>query len=162
MIRGAPRLLAARWPSPILRRPRRRLLLLPVCPIPRGSRPPGASFLAAQTLAPTPRLGPPMDPTAPAAPAPAAAAGAEAEANGYEDAAEFEDAEAGGEEAEALATPAGGDEGVFGLPEELARGVVCLECETSPEAAAAGVGGTCRVYVVGTAHVSQVSCCCQS
>ena len=107
-----------------------------------------------------------MDPTAPAAPAPAAAADAEAEAetNGYEDAAEFEDAEAGGKEAEALATPAGGEEEVRGLPlpEELARGVVCLECETSPEAAAAGVGGTCRVYVVGTAHVSQVSCCCQS
>ncbi|RLN30142.1 traB domain-containing protein [Panicum miliaceum] len=99
-----------------------------------------------------------MDPAAPAAPAPAAAADAEAEANGYEDAAEFEDAEAGGEGAEALATPASGDEEVTELPEELARGVVCLQCETSPEAAAAGAGGTCRVYVVGTAHVSQESC----
>ncbi|KAG2618354.1 traB domain-containing protein-like [Panicum virgatum] len=164
MIRGAPRLLAARWPSPILRRSRRSLVL-PVCPIPRGSRPPGASFRAAQTLAPAPRrapsrLGPLMDPTAPAAPAPAAAADAEAEAetNGYEDAAEFEDAEAGGEEAQALGTPASGGEEVRGLPEELAKGVVCLECETSAEAAAAGVGGTCRVYVVGTAHVSQESC----
>jgi len=102
-----------------------------------------------------------MDPTAPAAPAPAAAADAEAEAetNGYEDAAEFEDAEAGGEEAQALGTPASGGEEARGLPEELAKGVVCLECETSAEAAAAGVGGTCRVYVVGTAHVSQVSWC---
>ncbi|PAN18787.1 hypothetical protein PAHAL_3G225900 [Panicum hallii] len=159
MIR-APRLLAERWPPPILRRRRR---LLPVSLIPRGSRPPGASFRAAQTLAPTPRLAPSrldplMDPAAPAALAPAAAADAEAEANGYEDAAEFEDAKAVGEDAEALATPVGGDEEVSELPEELARGVVCLECETSAEAAAAGVGGTCRVYVVGTAHVSQESC----
>jgi hypothetical protein len=55
--------------------------------------------------------------------------------------------------------PAGGEAEMKELPEELAKGVVCLECETSAEAAAAGVGGTCRVYVVGTAHVSQVSCC---
>ncbi|EHA8591175.1 putative traB domain-containing protein [Cocos nucifera] len=36
------------------------------------------------------------------------------------------------------------------LPEELSKGVVVLKCETSAE------GGTCDVYVVGTAHVSQV------
>ncbi|CAN6346300.1 unnamed protein product [Urochloa humidicola] len=94
-----------------------------------------------------------MDPAAPATPA-----GAYAEANGYEEAAEFEDAEAGADGAGAGATPAVGGEEVRELPEELAKGVVCLECETSPEAAAAGVGGTCRVYVVGTAHVSQESC----
>ncbi|CAA7394499.1 unnamed protein product [Spirodela intermedia] len=38
------------------------------------------------------------------------------------------------------------------LPEELAKGVVVLECESSAE------GGSCDVYLVGTAHVSQESC----
>ncbi|XP_078436967.1 traB family protein isoform X2 [Wolffia australiana] len=38
------------------------------------------------------------------------------------------------------------------LPEELAKGVVVLECEST-----AG-GGSCDVYLIGTAHVSQESC----
>ncbi|KAL5794037.1 hypothetical protein ACOSP7_002631 [Xanthoceras sorbifolium] len=38
------------------------------------------------------------------------------------------------------------------LPEELSRSVVVLTCESSAE------GGTCDVYLVGTAHVSQESC----
>ncbi|CBI28960.3 uncharacterized protein LOC100244828 [Vitis vinifera] len=38
------------------------------------------------------------------------------------------------------------------LPEELSRSVVMLSCESSAE------GGTCDVYLVGTAHVSQESC----
>lgn len=38
------------------------------------------------------------------------------------------------------------------LPEELSKGVVYLECESTAE------GGTCSVYLVGTAHVSQESC----
>ncbi|KAJ4981168.1 hypothetical protein NE237_032005 [Protea cynaroides] len=38
------------------------------------------------------------------------------------------------------------------LPEELSKGVVMLECESSAE------GGSCDVYVVGTAHVSRESC----
>lgn len=38
------------------------------------------------------------------------------------------------------------------LPEELAKGVLHLECESSAE------GGHCDVYLVGTAHVSQESC----
>ncbi|KAF9588774.1 hypothetical protein IFM89_015501 [Coptis chinensis] len=38
------------------------------------------------------------------------------------------------------------------LPDELAKGVVLLECESSAE------GGVCQVYLVGTAHVSQESC----
>lgn len=37
------------------------------------------------------------------------------------------------------------------LTEELSRSVVMLSCESSAE------GGTCDVYLVGTAHVSQVS-----
>ncbi|OWM78577.1 hypothetical protein CDL15_Pgr002744 [Punica granatum] len=37
------------------------------------------------------------------------------------------------------------------LPEELSRNVAFLSCESSAE------GGTCDVYVVGTAHVSQVA-----
>ncbi|RVW68448.1 hypothetical protein CK203_058378 [Vitis vinifera] len=37
------------------------------------------------------------------------------------------------------------------LPEELSRSVVILSCESSAE------GGTCDVYLVGTAHVSQVT-----
>ncbi|KAM3411494.1 hypothetical protein ACQJBY_003259 [Aegilops geniculata] len=65
---------------------------------------------------------------------------------------EFADAEAGAGAEDA------GDEMPRELPEELARGVVCLECDTSAEAVAAGEGETCRVYVVGTAHVSQESC----
>ena len=35
------------------------------------------------------------------------------------------------------------------LPEELARSLVVLSCENTE-------GGTCDVYLVGTAHVSQV------
>jgi hypothetical protein len=111
-----------------------------------------------------------MDPAAPE-PVPAPATDTDAETNGYEDASEFEDAEAGGEGAGAGTEtgtgtgsgsgtmPAGGVAEMKELPEELAKGVVCLECETSAEAAVSGVGGTCRVYVVGTAHVSQVSSC---
>lgn len=38
------------------------------------------------------------------------------------------------------------------LPDNLAKGVVLLECESSAE------GGSCDVYLVGTAHVSQVLC----
>ncbi|OVA11162.1 SWAP/Surp [Macleaya cordata] len=38
------------------------------------------------------------------------------------------------------------------LPDELSNGVVVLECESSAE------GGSCRVHLVGTAHVSQESC----
>ncbi|XP_077243500.1 uncharacterized protein LOC143884026 [Tasmannia lanceolata] len=38
------------------------------------------------------------------------------------------------------------------LPEELSKSVVFLECESSAE------GGSCVVYLVGTAHVSQESC----
>ncbi|KAM7274445.1 hypothetical protein ACFE04_016311 [Oxalis oulophora] len=38
------------------------------------------------------------------------------------------------------------------LPEELSRNVVVLNCETTAE------NGTCQVYLVGTAHVSQDSC----
>ncbi|GLT37439.1 hypothetical protein SLA2020_117570 [Shorea laevis] len=38
------------------------------------------------------------------------------------------------------------------LPEELSRSVMVLSCESSVE------GGTCDVYLVGTAHVSQESC----
>ncbi|XP_073006138.1 uncharacterized protein [Typha latifolia] len=38
------------------------------------------------------------------------------------------------------------------VPEEIAKGVVFLECESSAE------GGSCDVYLVGTAHVSQESC----
>ncbi|KAE8814570.1 hypothetical protein D1007_08087 [Hordeum vulgare] len=90
-----------------------------------------------------------MDPATPASDA-----DVYAEANGEAgaDDSEFADAQAGagGEDA--------GADGPRELPEELARGVVCLECYTSPEAVAAGEGETCRVYVVGTAHVSQESC----
>ncbi|CAD6271685.1 unnamed protein product [Miscanthus lutarioriparius] len=169
MIR-APRLLAGHAPSLI-----RHRLPCPLAPIPASYRrrlpwSPRAAFLASQAPTPTPRLasssrlgpllGLPMDPAAPE-PVPAPATEADAETNSYEDAAEFEDAEAGAEGAGAGAgagtMPAGGDAEMKELPEELAKGVVCLECETSAEAAAAGVGGTCRVYVVGTAHVSQES-----
>ncbi|XP_010522328.1 PREDICTED: traB domain-containing protein-like [Tarenaya hassleriana] len=38
------------------------------------------------------------------------------------------------------------------LPEELARSVMVLTCESTAE------GGSCDVYLVGTAHVSQDSC----
>lgn len=41
-------------------------------------------------------------------------------------------------------------EGKRVLPEELAKGVLFLQCESSAE------GGSCDVYLVGTAHVSQV------
>ncbi|KAL6609708.1 hypothetical protein ACP70R_039677 [Stipagrostis hirtigluma subsp. patula] len=145
----------------------RRLPLFRDPPRPRRRvRPPPAAALLARTLVPIassrrvgPLLGLLMDPAVPASAAVPAADG-DAEANGYEDAVEFEDAEVGGEDAGAgMMTPeAGGEEERRELPEELAKGVVCLECETSPEAAAAGLGGTCRVYVVGTAHVSQESC----
>lgn len=92
---------------------------------------------------------------------PSAGADADAETNGdavaYVDAAEFADAGVGGEDAEPRVT-AGGYEPPKELPEELAKGVVCLECATSAQAVEAGERGTCRVYVVGTAHVSQESC----
>ena len=42
------------------------------------------------------------------------------------------------------------EETVRTLPAELAEGVVVLECESTAE------GGYCDVYLVGTAHVSQV------
>ncbi|KDP25863.1 hypothetical protein JCGZ_22893 [Jatropha curcas] len=38
------------------------------------------------------------------------------------------------------------------VPEELSRNVVVLTCESTAE------GGSCHVYLVGTAHVSQESC----
>ncbi|XP_065875271.1 uncharacterized protein [Euphorbia lathyris] len=38
------------------------------------------------------------------------------------------------------------------LPEELSRSVVVLTCESTVE------GGSCDVYLIGTAHVSQESC----
>lgn len=38
-------------------------------------------------------------------------------------------------------------------PDELSRSVVVLTCESAAE------GGTCDVYLVGTAHVSQVPLC---
>ncbi|CAH8368111.1 unnamed protein product [Eruca vesicaria subsp. sativa] len=38
------------------------------------------------------------------------------------------------------------------LPEELAKGVVMLTCESS------GESGSCDVYLIGTAHVSKESC----
>lgn len=67
----------------------------------------------------------------------------------------------GGEEADHWSGGDGdGDDGDGGgfdrrrtLPEELSRSVVVLTCESSAE----GGGGTCDVYLVGTAHVSEVS-----
>lgn len=157
-------------PPPNRRPPRRmirpRRLFLPNSPIhrtplpspPRPRRSPLSACLAAQTLAPARRLAPLgllMDPAPPSA-----GADADAETNGdavaYVDAAEFADAGVGGEDAEPRVT-AGGYEPPKELPEELAKGVVCLECATSAQAVEAGERGTCRVYVVGTAHVSQVS-----
>lgn len=44
----------------------------------------------------------------------------------------------------------GAAEGKKVLPEDLAKGVLFLQCESSAE------GGSCDVYLVGTAHVSQV------
>eukprot|EP00268_Persea_americana_P017869 TRINITY_DN18714_c0_g1_i6.p1 TRINITY_DN18714_c0_g1~~TRINITY_DN18714_c0_g1_i6.p1 ORF type:complete len:428 (+),score=67.16 TRINITY_DN18714_c0_g1_i6:85-1368(+) len=41
---------------------------------------------------------------------------------------------------------------VVHLPEELSKSVVFLECESTAES------GTCHVYLVGTAHVSEESC----
>jgi hypothetical protein len=38
------------------------------------------------------------------------------------------------------------------LPEEFAKSVMVLTCESTAE------GGSCDVYLVGTAHVSQESC----
>ncbi|KAJ6819647.1 traB domain-containing protein [Iris pallida] len=46
----------------------------------------------------------------------------------------------------------GGGEERRTLPEELSKSVVVLECESS------AVGGTCEVYLVGTAHISKESC----
>lgn len=40
------------------------------------------------------------------------------------------------------------------LPEELAKSVMVLTCESTEE------GGSCDVYLVGTAHVSQVYIIC--
>lgn len=157
MIR-APRLIPGNSLSPI-----RRIRLLPNLRL----RSPRAATLAAPSLAPAPArrlassplgsiIGLLMDPAVTAASAPAAESNGES--GGYDDAAEFADAVESGEDgAAAGAMAAGGEEEVRELPEELAKGVVCLECETSPEAEAAGLGRTCRVYIVGTAHVSQVS-----
>lgn len=39
------------------------------------------------------------------------------------------------------------------LPPELSRSTLTLTCESSAE------GGVCDVYLVGTAHVSTVTCC---
>lgn len=47
-------------------------------------------------------------------------------------------------------TDAASEETKKELPEELSKSVVFLTCESSAE------GGTCDVYVVGTAHISQV------
>ncbi|KAM0896422.1 hypothetical protein ACQ4PT_023208 [Festuca glaucescens] len=122
---------------------------LPAC-LAQTPTPTAARRFASCRLAPLVLL---MDPAAPG-PAPA---DADAETNGdtggYADDWEFADAEVGSEPG----MTAGGDE-PRELPEELARGVVCLECVTSPEAMEAGEDPTCRVYVVGTAHVSQESC----
>ncbi|WOL06059.1 traB domain-containing protein [Canna indica] len=49
-------------------------------------------------------------------------------------------------------TEEGVTEGKRILPEELAKSVVLLQCESSAE------GGSCDVHLVGTAHVSQESC----
>lgn len=65
----------------------------------------------------------------------------EAVGDGFDE--EFEDSEVGLEEMM--------EEPKRVLPEELAKGVVVLECESSAE------GGSCDVYLVGTAHVSQVA-----
>ncbi|KAG0472494.1 hypothetical protein HPP92_017040 [Vanilla planifolia] len=61
------------------------------------------------------------------------------------------------EEEDAAFMPFESDEATGGLqkrvlPEELAKAVMHLECESSVE------GGHCDVYLVGTAHVSQDSC----
>lgn len=66
-----------------------------------------------------------------------------------------EDASEGEAVASSFAPPSsssssGGSDGRRDLPEELAKGVVLLQCESSAE------GGACDVYLVGTAHVSQV------
>ncbi|OAY64863.1 Uncharacterized protein ACMD2_13949 [Ananas comosus] len=68
-----------------------------------------------------------------------------------------EDASEGEAVASSFAPPSsssssGGSDGRRDLPEELAKGVVLLQCESSAE------GGACDVYLVGTAHVSQESC----
>ena len=47
-------------------------------------------------------------------------------------------------------TPADSDRRPMTLPAELSRNVVVLSCESSAE------GGVCDVYLVGTAHVSEV------
>jgi hypothetical protein len=155
MIR-APRLVPGNSSSPI-----HRLRLLRNL----HRRAPLASFLAAQALVPARRIASSplgwisllMDPAVTAAaPAPSMANG---DSGGLDDAAEFVDAVAGGEDGGVSGLAAGGEEEPRELPEELFKGVVCLECETSPEAEAAGMGRTCRVYIVGTAHVSQVRWC---
>ncbi|KAM3411492.1 hypothetical protein ACQJBY_003259 [Aegilops geniculata] len=139
-----PRLFLHRHRSPFLPRtpqpPR-----APPLPARRALTPALRSF-ASRRLAPLCLL---MDPATPYSDA-----DAYAEFNGETgvDDPEFADAEAGAGAEDA------GDEMPRELPEELARGVVCLECDTSAEAVAAGEGETCRVYVVGTAHVSQESC----
>ncbi|KAJ8763724.1 hypothetical protein K2173_003506 [Erythroxylum novogranatense] len=52
----------------------------------------------------------------------------------------------------AASTSIGGELERKDIPEELRRSVVVLSCESVAE------GGTCDVYLVGTAHVSQESC----
>lgn len=51
------------------------------------------------------------------------------------------------------ARDAAGSEDPRVLPEELSKNVVVLTCESAAE------GSVCNVYLVGTAHVSQVIVC---
>ncbi|RWW82478.1 hypothetical protein BHE74_00009060 [Ensete ventricosum] len=64
----------------------------------------------------------------------------------------FEASSGGGSAGGERSAEEGAAEGKRVLPEELAKGVLSLQCESSAE------GGSCDVYVVGTAHVSQESC----
>uniref|UniRef100_A0A2P2K0C8 TraB domain-containing protein n=1 Tax=Rhizophora mucronata TaxID=61149 RepID=A0A2P2K0C8_RHIMU len=53
---------------------------------------------------------------------------------------------------ETVSASDGGDTGRKELPRELSSSVTVLSCESTAE------NGTCDVYLVGTAHVSQESC----
>jgi hypothetical protein len=99
-----------------------------------------------------------MDPAAPE-PIPAPATDTDAVTNADTDAEVGGEGAGAGTETGSGTMPAGGVAEMKELPEEFAKGVVCPKYETSAEAVAAGVGRTCRVYVVGTAHVSQVNSC---
>ncbi|XP_030459671.1 uncharacterized protein LOC115680052 [Syzygium oleosum] len=153
-----------RFASPPSRTAPRRLSLS--SGVPPENRP-GSS---AATRPPAPSAASAMDPRAP-----------EPDANSAEDFVHIEDPDpnveslsesfvgvdvvreddGGGEEADHRSDGDGdgdGDGGGFDrrrtLPEELSRSVVVLTCESSAE----GGGGTCDVYLVGTAHVSEESC----